>query len=1050
MDEIKDAVASGTALVMLGTGFSSAVSADPKSASWLGLLKAGVDYLRTNGLATDAACASIEANIKLGETEDGTFLLAAGQVLSDLMHRDSSPHFSSFLDATVGKLEVDKSKIGLAESIESLQVPILTTNYDTLYEQAVTKPSATWRDTRKFRSAILGESHEVVHLHGIWDNPETVILTSRDYERIIHDLDATALRQAVGVLRTVVFIGYGAGLDDPHFEQLWKWLHPLLPQGIKHYVLCLQKNLQDLATANADRAVIPVPYGDDYADLPNFIASLAPPKSATSNTLQDPRVLAQTAQTCRLKIIDLLTDSTVMPGIIENPDEDYDVDDLVIAPVLLPVPQEQYIAERAGGNEDLKPLDGVSEVCNNDSLVIVGEEQSGVTTALAWAALIRARSQPGSIPVFLDYKQIGTGNRRVQNAVRKYLRGAGAPINNREPLPEKLVIVVDNVTAANDRDLIYTIEDLRNNFPSSAVFLGCRHGVEIPLQAKFAEMNADLCAAYLGRMNRRQTIELAKRVDPDRAETLADKVLKIVRKEGIARTPLCLILLIVGTINEDAWISAVSNTTFVDSFVDSLLGRGSLRDDMHLSIDAAGYSRVLESFAKKLIEDDSASASWVDTINFIDEVVRSLDWSDNPNDILDSLIAKGVLVNREGQVQFRQPVYLHIFAARRCRSDEGLRKKLRERPLYYASVIRHYAALQRDDEVLLQWAVDWMTEIASLDVTPDGIFRQLDADELKRKFKALKEVSDKAADAHNGQGDGPGVDESGGESTEVSEGTDGKGDEKSTELARMDEDDFDPFDLVADDKRAPFPALELDSAPLEVRLPAHLALVSNILRDSEQVQDAQLKGAGLVRALRGWGLWMSTVYDSEGVARMTERFVDLLSESNDITPARRSELSAQFVELWSVVSGATGLGEELATIKLERALNRILEEPANADSMQLVIPAVMLKRHTNGGRITNDIRNLLLKYSDHAITRVYVDIIVRIDYVSAPTGSRLADELEQFIIDFELYPHRELSHEERERMKNQLLLQLRSIRLRTPKMKELVDQAVDDPDDEAI
>ncbi len=169
----------------------------------------------------------------------------------------------------------------------------MTTNYDTLYEQITEAPSATWADPRKFRSSITANSTEVIHLHGIWDDPETVILTTADYEKILENPNISALREAMGVMKTIIFIGYGAGLNDPHFEDLWNFLKPLLAQNLVHYTSCLRGDLANINRDNTDKAIIPVPYGDHYDDLNGFLKDLIPPKEPTATTITDLRTVIQ-------------------------------------------------------------------------------------------------------------------------------------------------------------------------------------------------------------------------------------------------------------------------------------------------------------------------------------------------------------------------------------------------------------------------------------------------------------------------------------------------------------------------------------------------------------------------------------------------------------------------------------------------------------------------------------------------------------------------------------------------------------------------------------
>lgn len=1052
VDELRKAINSGNTVAMLGTGFSSAVAADPAGASWIGLLEAGVEYLRENKIAADPILANISSDIELGVARGGTYLLTAGEKIADTMGRSSAVHFGKFLASTIGNLKADRGKCELGFAVQSLGVPVLTTNYDNLYEQIVGNPSCTWRDPRTFHDAITGESTEVVHLHGIWKDPDSVILTVSDYERIIRDLNTAILRQAVGVLKSIVFIGYGAGLDDPHFTQLWKWLTPMLREGVTHYLLVREMEHEKLVQAVMDKPIIAISYGSDYADLPGFIRSLAPEGNGDANSMDNARTYAKVAKTCRRRILDRLADSTLMPHIIENRDQDYDLNDLVIEPVLLPVPSEQYRSEKSRGNDALAPLSATTEILNGDAILLIGEEQSGVSTALAWATLVRAEASIPALPIILDYKEIGRqGNRRVQNAVRRYLRGAGAPLGNRDSLPSNLVIAIDNITIANETDLISTLEDLHRNLDTVMVILGCRPGAEAQIQARYSEVGGPLMLpAYLGRLGRHKTVELARRVDPDRAEPLADRVLKIVAKEGITRTPLCLILLIVGTTKDDAWISAVSHTTFVDAFIDKILGRGSVTDDMHLQIDSAGYSRVLESFAKKLIDDDSANASYVDTLSLFNEVVKNLDWTDDPADIVSSLIVKGILFNRDGKVQFRQHVYLHIFAARRCQSDPDLLARLLTRPLYYASVIRHYAALQRNDTKLLDWSVTYISDLLDRHPTEDGLFRMVTDDEITQDLPDLDDDSNGKESDGLGNGDngsesvvvdseGIAVDESAEGDVEVSGNDVVAPVEEPGNGASDDAGDvtYDPFDVVETTRKTPFPALDIDSAALDVKLSWQLSLVSNILRDSELVEDADLKGRGLKGVLHGWGLLMAHLYESEEIAGLVNAILDSFQEAGELSRERRDEVAEMFLKLWSIYIAVIGIGEELATVKLERAVDRIIEDQTSGGDPSFFLAAIMLKRRNGGGRLNDGIKKFLMDNRNNLAVRSYVEHILRIDYHRELPGSAVGDALEKFIVEFKVMDYADAPLGKQNSIRNQLHLSLRAGKIRARRIVEL-------------
>lgn len=453
------------------------------------------------------------------------------------------------------------------------------------------------------------------------------------------------------------------------------------------------------------------------------------------------------------------------------------------------------------------------------------------------------------------------------------------------------------------------------------VVLGCRPGSDLRLQTMFEELETSASPIYLGRLGLQHAVELAKRVDPVQAKSVAQRVLSIAHKEGLARTPLSLTLLIIGVVSDSGWINAVSNTSFIDAFVDSLLGRGGFRDDMRLQIDSAGYSRVLEALAKKLIEDDSASISHIDLINFYAKIVSNLDWSDKPEDVIRSLIYKGILVDRDGTVKFRQSAYLHIFAARAARLDPMLVERLKRRPLYYSTIIRNYAALQRSDQGLVEWASDMLSYIETESRQETGMYGRITDAELKANVEDVAKLAELGADS---QEDAEDV----GRLTTVA--TDG-----STEHDRAPESqvldsgsgaelsDSDPYDAMLDNDREPFPSSDLENAPIDIRMEAQLALVSNILRDSELVENPALKEAVLDRTLRAWGVYMNYVYESPTINAMVNQLAEVIGERLEFSDERSLRFKARLTESWSMFSALVGIGENLATIKLQRALKAL-------------------------------------------------------------------------------------------------------------------------------
>ncbi|HEX3111302.1 MAG TPA: tetratricopeptide repeat protein, partial [Thermoanaerobaculia bacterium] len=117
----------------------------------------------------------------------------------------------------------------------------------------------------------------VLHFHGYYEAPGSVVLGVRSYDTLLASRQAQAIQQAIAARYTLLFIGCGDGLTDPNFGALLEWSKELLSGSIySHYALVRKGETRPKAPH-----VKFVEYGEKYEDLPPFIrAKLATPHSA--------------------------------------------------------------------------------------------------------------------------------------------------------------------------------------------------------------------------------------------------------------------------------------------------------------------------------------------------------------------------------------------------------------------------------------------------------------------------------------------------------------------------------------------------------------------------------------------------------------------------------------------------------------------------------------------------------------------------------------------------------------------------------------------------
>ena len=120
----------------------------------------------------------------------------------------------------------------------------------------------------------------VCHLHGMAANPDSVILSSADYERQGGEL-TTIFDDYLFTSYRFLYIGCGDGLYDPHIAPLMKKAVELLQpkdkeraRGLEHFLLVRGGELRHFIGDPLPPRVAPVAYGTDFGELTDFLRKL--------------------------------------------------------------------------------------------------------------------------------------------------------------------------------------------------------------------------------------------------------------------------------------------------------------------------------------------------------------------------------------------------------------------------------------------------------------------------------------------------------------------------------------------------------------------------------------------------------------------------------------------------------------------------------------------------------------------------------------------------------------------------------------------------------
>jgi tetratricopeptide (TPR) repeat protein len=270
VEDLRAELARGEVLVVVGTGVSiQATGGADARATWDGLIADGIEHCVGTSLLTHDDAQALRERLKKGSVDER---LGVAQAISKSLLAPHGGEFRRWLGETVGKLELKDRSI--VDAIHALGAPIATTNYDDLLTRGRGIEHVPWTDVAAAQAVLRRDRHAVLHLHGCFDHPESIILGGESYQTLLDSRGAQAIQQALAAHHSLLFIGCGDGLSDPNLGALLKWIAEAFGKTeYRHYRLCRASEHKP-----PEERLFHVPYGDDFKDLVPFLRALAPGK----------------------------------------------------------------------------------------------------------------------------------------------------------------------------------------------------------------------------------------------------------------------------------------------------------------------------------------------------------------------------------------------------------------------------------------------------------------------------------------------------------------------------------------------------------------------------------------------------------------------------------------------------------------------------------------------------------------------------------------------------------------------------------------------------
>lgn len=1001
----KEALAGHNVIFVAGAGVSIGATHSDTNASWRGLVEGGIEtYAR---LSSDPGAPNWR-NLCLGmlEQNDTSMLLAAASQVQIKLRSIGDQAYANWLRDALGQLRaVETSTI---DALRSSASPILTTNYDTLLEGAAGS-SCSWLDPVEMQQVIAGESSSIGHIHGVWTQPESVVLSESDYARhgqapAIQDLQ----RAALGI-KTLVYVGYGSGFDDPNFANWIRWHRDTYPGSRReHYRLCLESELDTLNRVHANDSITPISFGRQHADLSRFIRLSLAPRGEVA--LTPAGKVRDAISEVKSDFEETMRTHSVVTFTSQDGDEP---NTPIIPPPLLPVPYARYVRQRSSDRNSIPTdrLDPVDVSNETGTTVVACEEGGGLTTALRWLALSAADQRPGVAPVYLSFGQCVGKSDPVMRAVRRSLGASGFVMDRTSGsgMPD-VALAIDEVHSYG-RVSEFALREIAS-LGFSHIFLGCRVGDEEEVLATLRSAGAQPTVRYVGRLERQDVQSLVELVAPRQVASLMSQITEAFSRTHLPRTPMTVFTIVYILLHSDTPISSTaSQSGILEQYVAVLLGRGNPLEDARISIEARGRESVLAGLAERFVVENTHVLAESTVVEHFSDHFKKVGWRESETKLLESFIRRGVLRRTSGGIEYQHSSFVFLFAAKRAMTHDGFLEMLLRRPLYYSRILQVYAGLAREDSRPLASLLEaHSSRLSEMGLEPGKAYLPVAQAPLPDDFD--DDLGDDAEPDGEASGDG-----------EVESG-------------------YSPLDY-------PEPAVPLFSSDVDLPAFAEMArileLFSSVIRDADQVEDLKLKRASLGVLLEGWGRFISTFSQS---ASFRDLVVTLAEEigSQRVWNSRKTERLIDLLERILPAAAAMGgvnftLKSRTLLIPLEDEMRDRVDPPAEL----LVGAALLLVSIGERGWP----RELAKIYARSPRLSIWLDYFVY-DLEQAYSSDRLTEvdraAALELIVEIRLSPYRSESKGALDRYGDRLRDGLRARRLRIVSRAALTSEAAESAD----
>jgi len=645
---------------------------------------------------------------------------------------------------------------------------------------------------------------------------------------------------------------------------------------------------------------------------------------------------------------------------------DTSIDDLLVARRFWPLPYAELAAARELDDSAAPgPVDAVAASSDCQVVIVSGDAESGVTSALLWLLAQHFERHDERFPAYVRYERGFSKVQRLERAVRQAAGRLGMTLERGEDLP-LMLLAVDDVDVGH-RGALEGFTRYVADHPDQHFLLGSHGEDHTVLAERLSARGIAFERVFLGPFGRGEVRELIDKLVGNKSPELLDKVLEVVLSQQLPRSPFVLAAL-VAVLSEEADVATLNVSGLLDAYAKWLLGGDEPADLGGLGMDYRRREHLLGWLAAKLVRAGARRIARPDAERAVLDYFAAKGWTSSSARILDSLVARRVLVEDAGGIGFRHPALLHLFAGHAMLDDQDFADEVMQDCFTYRGAVQHAAGLRRSDRGLL----------LAVDDAFQAVLERL-GDDIRA------DMFDRVSTLPGWSKDEPDFDQlKAAVATETHDET--LNDEQ--------------LDLLYDQVDVPprVPIAELALPPLLVALGPATGLLASVLRSSELVDDVALKADVLKRVLHAWCLLtIVTVLREDQTDELGARLQEALRSAGLGADAmdrinRLAELLIVFMMVL-IASGVTG------SPHLEIVLKRVLDDDEFMASSAHALFATMLFANLGFRGWPQRLADLYVRHREHPLIAELTRLYALASYRQRRAKGQDERHLENFLVD---------------------------------------------------